>query len=135
MRPATSADIPRLVDMGRKFHAASGVACPFDEGPVSAVLINLISSPTGCLIVSEGGAIGGMLAPAYCARSWSMAIEMFWWAERDGLRLLRAFEDWAREQGADEVRMTTLSALPRADALLRHKGYAPVEISYTKVIR
>ena len=135
MRRATADDLPRLLAMGRQFHAASGVSCPFDPDAVAAVLANMIGSENSCLIVSEAGAIGGMLAPAYCARSWTMAIEMFWWAERAGLHLLRAFEDWAREKGADEVRMTTLSALPRADLILRRKGYAPVEVSYTKVIR
>lgn len=134
MMPATTADIPRLVEMGRKFHAKSGAAFGYDGDAISALLENLIASDAGVVICSDAGVIGGMLSPAYCDPNWKMAVELFWWAERDGLALLRAFEAWAAWVGAQEVRMTSLAALPRADGILKRKGYAPMEISYQKVI-
>lgn len=120
--------------MGGRFHAASGIAAPFEMDGAGAFVRGLIESPAGCVLIHGHGGIGGILLPAYCGPSWTMAVEAFWWAERDGMPLLRAFEEWGRSMGAKEVRMTTLAALPRADAILRRKGYAPVEISYTKVI-
>lgn len=131
---ATTGDIPRLIEMGREFHSVSGVASPFDPEAAKATLTAMIWNPAAVVLVSERGGIGGALVPSYVATSWVMAVEMFWWARGDGLPLLRAFEAWADEQGAQEVRMTTLTALPRADRILKRLGYAPVEISYTKVM-
>lgn len=134
IREATGADIPRIVEMGARFHAAGGIKAGYDQDAVSRLLAELIEADAGCLLVSDSGMIGGALVPAYCDPSWMMAVEMFWWADRDGLQLLHRFEEWAAENGAQEVRMTSLASLPRADAILRRKGYAPTEISYQKVI-
>lgn len=132
MRFATLDDMPRLLAWGEEFHKASGMPCRFDPDAVEAFLAGLIEN--GAVIVSDTGMIGGLLSPAYCDPEWIMAVELFWWAEKDGLALLRAFEEWAAENGANEVRMTSLAALPRADGILRRKGYAAAEISYRKVI-
>lgn len=131
IRRAVAADIPQLLDWGARFHA-QGVAGPrYDREAVAAMLSHLIGG-AGAVLMHDDGMIGGVLAPAYCDPAWLMAVELFWWADRDGMALLRAFEDWARENGAAEVRMTSLATLPRADVLLRRKGYAPIEISYTR---
>lgn len=132
IRSATVEDMPRLLAWGKAFHKASGQPFRFDPVAVEGFLTGLMGN--GAVIVSDTGMIGGVLSPAYCDPEWIMAVELFWWAERDGLALLRAFEDWAAERGASEVRMTSLAALPRADGILRRKGYAPAEISYQKVI-
>jgi GNAT superfamily N-acetyltransferase len=134
IREAFGADMPRLMDMGRKFHAASGIGAELDEGALRGFLSGLLQNDSACILVGEHGTIGGVLVPAYFNPSWVMAVEAFWWAERDGLALLREFEAWAAKNGASEVRMTSLASLPRADAVLRRKGYSPIEISYQKVI-
>lgn len=134
MRLATTRDIPALLVMGRKFHEQAGLPFGFDDDAVSALLGRMIESEDATVIVTDRGLIGGMLNAAYCDPSWVMAIELFWWAEGDGLSLLRAFEDWARQRGANEVRMTSIAELSRADTILRRKGYQPTEISYMKVL-
>jgi hypothetical protein len=134
MRQATSDDIPRIVDMCREFHAASGLPMEFDPAGMASFAARMIESPDMVIIVSDDGLIGGLLMPAYCAPNWKIAGELFWWAKGSGLQLLSAFEQWGRDNGANEVRMTTLSALQRADAILLARGYANVETSYTKVI-
>ena len=133
IRPADRADIARLLEWGARFHAASGVPCRFDTDAMAVVLAKLIEAGQPVLM-HDHGVIGGVLTPAYCDPAWLIAVEMFWWADRDGLPLLRAFEDEAARRGAQEIRMTSLASLPRADAVLRRKGYAPTEISYSKVI-
>lgn len=130
IRPASLDDIPSLLAMGREFHAASGLPFSFDEAAMGRVLAGLIGSDQAVVLMTDRGVIGGALNPAYCDPSWIMAVELFWWAKGDGLALLRAFEDWAKEAGASEVRMTSIYDLPRADAILRRKGYRPLEISY-----
>lgn len=134
-RPATSEDIPRVLEMGRKFHTAAGVYAPYSEAATARTLQSLIDSPEGVLLVSNGGMIGGAAIQAYCADNWKIAVEMFWWCEdRQGLKLLRDFENWAAEIGANEVRMTTIHTLEGASRILGRKGYAPCEISHGKVI-
>jgi len=134
IRAATIDDIPTLTEWGGKFHAASGMAAPFNPEAAKSLLAQLIPNPSAAVLMSDGGAIGGILSPAYCAPEWVLAVEMFWWAEKDGIRLLRAFEKWAHDNDADEIRMTSLAALPRASAILGRLGYDPAEISYSKVI-
>lgn len=134
MRQATPADIPTLVEMGRRFHEGARQPFGYDEDAAALFAQGLVNSPAGCALISETGMILGVLSPAYCRPNWQMAVEMAWWAERGGLALLRGFEEWAVKQGASEVRMTSLAALPRADRLLTRLGYSPAEISYRKVI-
>lgn len=118
--------------MGAAFHAASGLPVPFDPQAMSEVCANLIP---GGVFVSGAGMIGGVIAPALCAPSWRMAVELFWWAEDGkGLALLSAFEAWARENGANEVRMTTLESCKGAARILARRGYGLTETSFSKVI-
>lgn len=134
IREATEADIPRLLGFARRFHEAAQQPFGFDEAATDAFIAGLIEQPHSVVLIGDAGMIGGALVPAYCQPAWVMAVELAWWAERDGLRLLRAFEEWATDNAASEVRMTSLAALPRADAILRRKGYGAAEISYRKVI-
>lgn len=132
VRPATPDDLFRLVSMGRQFHDASGMPFNYDPEATAGFLSMLMSR--GVVLVSDTGMIGGMLLPAYTNPAWQMAVELFWWAEGGGMALLRAFEEWAANEGAQEVRMTSLASLERAGGILKAKGYAPAEISYRKVI-
>lgn len=134
VRAATPDDMPSLLDMGRKFHSASQMPFRYDEGAVSALLERLVASDAGAVLMSDHGVIGGAIVPAYCDPNWMMAVELFWWADKGGIPLLRGFEDWAISMNVNEIRMTSLASLPRADRLLRAKGYAPCEISYQRIV-
>jgi hypothetical protein len=133
-REATIADIPQLLEWGREFHKMGGLRCAYRPEAVEAMLAGLIEGETGVVLMHDHGMIGGVLVPAYCDPDWWHAVEMFWWSSRDGRTLLRAFEVWAEGVGAQEVRMTSLAELPSADVILKRRGYAPNEISYSKVI-
>ncbi|NBT32820.1 MAG: hypothetical protein EBT13_13235 [Rhodobacteraceae bacterium] len=135
IREATAQDITAIVAMGRDFNAASGTPAAYDDAQAAQVAAGLINGAHGVILVSDGGMIGGALAPAYFNSAWIMAVELFWWArDRRGLHLLRAFEQWAKDKGADEVRMTTLGAIKGPEKILERRGYAPCEVSYQKVL-
>ena len=135
IREATEADIPHLLEMGRAFHEAACTPIPFCEETTRQFIDGLIRSPDCVVIMTDGGAIAGALAPAYCNTNWIMAVELAWWAtDRRGLSLLGAFERWADMHGADEVRMTTLAAIEGPERILQRRGYKTAEISYQKVI-
>lgn len=117
--------------MGRRFHAATGHPSSFCADAFCEMLDRVEAQ--GGLFTSRRGMIGGIIAPMWCAPDWKAAVELFWWAEDgQGLRLLRRFEAWAKEKGANEVRMTTLAAMPDAEKALR--GYERVETSWTRKI-
>jgi len=134
IRRATLADVPQVVAFGKLFHAQSQQPFPYEESAGEQFASGLIENSSSAVFLSETGMIGGVLVPAYCAPDWVMAVELFWWAEGGGIGLLKAFETWASEMEADEVRMTSLASLERADKLLRRLSYTPAEISYRKLI-
>lgn len=133
MRQATPEDLGRILLMGRAFHEAAGNPFEYDPEATGKAILDMMR--TGCVLVTERGMIGGILAPTWCQPDWKVAVELFWWSEDGtGRQLLRGFEDWAREQGANEIRMTTLAGLEVADKVLGRAGYDRREASYTKVI-
>lgn len=129
---ATPDDMPRLLEMMRAFHERAGLPFGFDEDAVAAFLCGLMDG--GVVIMTPHGMIGGLVTSPYCDPKWKIAVELFWWADRGGMALLRAFEKWAKDAGVNEMRMTSLESLPRASAILWCKGYVATEISYSKVI-
>lgn len=116
-----------LAEMGRRFHRRHNIAGGFDAAAFDATLEK-------CKVFrTDAGFIAGALAPSWCDPNWLIAIELAWWSEDGaGMRLLRQFEAWAQENGANEIRMTTLTSNPRAAAALR--SYEPTETSYRKVL-
>ena len=111
IRPATHEDIPRLIELGEQMHVESRFASlPFDRDKVRGLFAHLIESPDGLLLVAEidGVPIGGFagyVVEHYFARTkvasdFGLFIEP---ASRGGMtapRLLKAYIEWAKEQGA-----------------------------------
>lgn len=135
IRPARTSDLPKIQEYGQKFHEQSQQPFPFNAEAAERFARIMIENEDAQIFISDTGMIGGVLTPAYVAPNWVMAVELFWWADGGGLKLLYAFENWAKEMGAREIRMTSLAALERADGLLRGLSYAPAEISYRKLIQ
>lgn len=137
IRLATEADIPRIVEMGRTFYRVAWRNAAYDPEATATMLRAMIGG-AGAVFVSERGMIGGLLAPVWCAPTLLHAVELFWWSrDGQGEALLEAFEDWAREAGAEEVRMSNVCGL-RGEAVARKleaRGYAPCETSFRKELR
>jgi len=121
--------------MGRRHHEGSRLPGEFDPIALERFAAGILDR--GVIFVSQDGVIAGVLSPAYAAPSHIMAVELFWSAEDGhGRELLCAFEAWAKDNDADEVRMTAVvghrgGAVGR---LLQARGYTPVEVSYGKAI-
>ena len=134
IRAATHDDIPHLIGLGDAFRKAAGHSEPHVREDFAQTLAGLID--TGIILVSEKGMIGGLVFPCYFNFSKAWAQELFWWSEgRDGLALLRAFEERAIEAGVTKIVMSRWEKLrPKAvDRVLRAQGYSPIETSYEKV--
>jgi len=136
IRRAGEADISRIVAMGRMHHEQAGNPGMFDEDATADYLRTMING-SGAVFLSDGGQIGGVLAPMWCAPSHVMAVELFWFAtDGRGKALLAAFEEWAEFAGASQIVLSTVlrhDGQRVGEKLIRY-GYAPQEVSFGREI-
>lgn len=147
VRPAEPDDLPALMRMTQDFHAASPCASyvPFCPASMADTLHRLAVNDESCLLVGEVGGevlgvIAGVASPHYVNAAHTTTQELFWWVDpaarhtRVGLRLLQAFEDWAKQVGANTLFMASTATLT-PDKLARfyqRKGYGAVDVNYAK---
>ncbi len=136
IRPATTEDIPHLVEMGREFHAMSPhkPMGEFDGEAVGRMLDFLISSPSALVLTNGDGAIGGVMAPIYFCPTKLMMEESFWWARKGGRDLLREFSVQAKAMGASCIYLSTLrnDRSDIVDRIVSGMGFGMVEHRYVK---
>ena len=141
-RPATIADIPRMTELGRRFHAYAGLdEVAFDDKSFADTIKAGIASDWQAYFVAEvdgqvAGMTGGVIYPSYFNHSGLAGQEMFWWAEKPGIgkSLYQALEQWAKDKGCKAFTMVALhdGQVERMDKLYRSMGYRPSEHSYIK---
>jgi len=138
IRQATASDVPRLVEMGRRFRSETGYARVLAENPQKMTELATQLASLGCLLVSErGGELVGMLGyfvyPHFISGE-QTAGEVFWWVEPEcrgeGVKLLREAEKRARESGAEKMQM--IAPTDRVANLYKRLGYEFVEASYQR---
>jgi len=130
VRRATPADIPPVIDwIEGLVRAVDGPqqVCRIRTGET---LAGLIASPNGIVLVSDGGFIAGCITQTVISPD-PVAVELGWYAtDRSGLRLLRAFEGWARDRGATLIKMSCNGGA--AQRLLERAGYRAAEIQMVR---
>lgn len=137
IRFAVEADISRLVEMGRNFHASSIYAdrVPFSEESLSSSLASFLKSDSAVILVAEkdggvSGVIGGVIGVNYLSGLLA-ASELFWWVEPDargiGMPLLTAYEDEVSRRGARHSGMICPHGAGYVEKIYSKRGYAPLE--------
>jgi RimJ/RimL family protein N-acetyltransferase len=141
IRPATLADVPRLVEMGRQQMRATygGV---FADNPVQleALATQLVETPTSIVFLAErdGRVVGmiGLIRYAHHLTAKPMVGEIMWWLDPEarggGVALLKRAERWALETGAAAIQMMAPDA--RVGRLYERRGYQLVEYTYQAVV-
>ena len=133
IRRATLDDLETAVQFAKEFHAESVHSwIPVDDENLTDWMARLIEG--GAVFLSEHGIIGGMILPLYFNQAFKLAVEMFWWAPKDGTPLRKAYEAWATEQGA-VISQFSGQRNERSDTvekLFRRAGYEPVETGFMK---
>ena len=124
IRPATEADVPQIVAM----------SVHFLDTLYAGALVG--SAPHLAAFVQADRVIGMAVVHVYehPMSGELVASELAWWVEperrRAGVRLLRAIEQWARDQGAAVMQM--IAPTPRVGAFYTAIGYAPVETLFQR---
>lgn len=140
IRKATGADAEQINRMGQRFVSESPYGDLLTVSPVrlAETIAHVLGNPDGVILVSsKGEVLTGMIALLAYDHPFSgerMAFEVVWWvqpeARGDGVKLLKAAEEWAREHGIGKVQMVAPN--DRVGALYQRLGYAPVETSYQR---
>lgn len=147
IRQATAEDIAQLSEFGSKFFQYSGYGklLPYSaEGMVHALYTIL---DTGVIFVAEVdgrlvGTIMGIISAMWCQPSVPVAAELAWWVDEEhrngpvGIRLLKQFEDHAKEQGAQVIAMSDLllGGKSMVAEMLNRLGYETTERTHMKVL-
>jgi len=147
VRQATIDDLPKLEPLAREFYSSSRFLKDFDIERFSSVWASWMNLGVGAiylLLPDESGPIAGCLGAYVYPEPYSgsiVATEFFWYVSRDhrghGLDLYYAFEEWARERGASQIRMAHLCDLmPEGMKVLYGElGMEPIETTYAKDLK
>jgi hypothetical protein len=145
IRPATIADIDPIVEMARPFLDYSMFAdhTQINDDDLIQALCNLLDN--GIILVAEKdskiiGALCGMMSQFWFSPKTKVAIELGWWIQEEhrsgmsAVRLLNAFEDWAKNMGASVVSLSDLRVADDypAGKLFNKLGYSVVERAHLK---
>jgi GNAT superfamily N-acetyltransferase len=142
VREATVDDVPGIVAAGGRFIRGSVYQRMLGENPaqIGSFATWLINHPDGAAWVLEhDGAVRGILGATVFVHPMDgtlTAAEMCWWVDPEmrghGLKLLRAFETWARDRGARKT--VVVAPTPDVERLYERMHYAKVETSYERLI-
>jgi hypothetical protein len=132
IRPCTEADIPFVMELGRKFADEAGVtdALGWDDDAVEALLRSMIADHI--LLRGDRSMIGGVVYPhPFSGRK--VFQELFWRSEgREGLKLLAAAETVAKAMGAARCLMLDIASMGDLSGLYARRGYRPAERTFIK---
>jgi len=139
VRPASTADIPRLIELGEDMQRESPrfSQLGYDHDKVARLVQSLIDSPEGLVLVLDtpDGLVGmlvGFVAEQFFSHSLSaQELVVYVCPEHRGgtagVRMVKAFEVWAFDKGAQEVSLgvSTEVDAARTAGLYERLGYQP----------
>lgn len=127
------ADIPFVMEMGRKFADDAGVTeqIGWDDESFEGLLRLMIADHV--LLRGERSIIGGLVFAHPFNQKCKVFQELFWRSEGfEGVKLLKAAEAMAREMGATRSLMMTVASMPGAEKIYQRAGYGPAEQTFIK---
>lgn len=122
IREATINDYEAIEDMGKKFYAEADYEKVYgikpDPKSLMRFVVSFISDKNKVILIDENkGMLMGAMIPWFLNDSKFIAQEMAWWVHpgqrgrKTGIMLFKAFEDWAKEKGAEVMIMGAISFL------------------------
>ena len=141
IREAVIADIPHLTVMGLHFVRSYSSSGLIEENPdaIFDMMLRLVESDQAVVLVAEAKKPIGMLGAHLLHHPMSnefIATELFWWVEPmhrgNGIKLMRAFEAWAKKKGARKLHMSAPNE--KTGRIYTAAGFRKLEESYQKDI-
>lgn len=142
VRFATDADKFTCIRLLRESHEAAGFTFPFQAAYAAALFDSHMSHAYACILVLEHDAhVQGVLMASWFEHPFGAgryAKETVWYVApiargRGAIKMLDAYEAWAKEQGCAAVGMASL-VTNDVSRLYERRGFAPVETHFVKSI-
>lgn len=148
VRLATTDDLDAIADMAMRFMVRTRYATILspNRDDLKNTIVGILEH--GRIWVAEiDGVVRGFLAAvmqgAWFSPSTRIALEAAWWMDEDvrgrpeGVRLMLAFERWAKEEGADAICMSdiVIEGNTAAASILERLGYTVSERTFTKACK
>ncbi len=138
VRFATSGDRDRVVALLRESHEAAGFTFPFRAAYADRLFQQHLASTMACVLIVGQPAQGVLMAYAFehPFGAGRIAKETVWFVSpeargRGSIRMLDAYEAWARSVGCVSVGMASL-ATNDVSSLYERRGYSAVETHFLK---
>jgi len=142
VRPATPDDAHEFTVLVKKFVREANYPFKVDMKLTYDNALLILENPDFFLhVVEDEEELVGFLVGALNKTLFStevIATELGWYLKpeyRDGrtaLKLLKNYEEWAKEQGADFVTMVDIDTVQDLSALYQRRGYELTEKSYVR---
>ncbi len=140
VRFAEASDRDRVIALLKESHTAAGYKFPFQAARAALLFQQHMDSPNACVIVIGKPAQGILLAVSndHPFGAGQVAVETIWFVSeaargRGSLKMLDAYEAWARSVGSTSMVMASMSINDVSGIYLR-RGYAPIETHFLKTI-
>lgn len=132
VRKCTVEDVDWLVNLAQEFNDKH-FGIPINRYQTKTYLWDMVDS--GVCFRTDNAAIVGMLV-SDPFRDWNVLVEIGWFSNHpgEGMALLDTFIRAGDIRLVDEVRMTTLHSNPGVAAVLKRKGFDPVETSHRLIM-
>lgn len=150
IRLATLADKNQAIKLlkdsreGAGFDKAGSFSFPFDPAYAERFFLRHINNDASIAIVHDvGGVAQGLLTGIVYEHEYGpvrLAKETMWWidpAHRGGtaaIKMLDAFERWARDKSAKFVGVAGMGEQPHVGVIYERRGFRPAELHYLKEI-
>ncbi|MCW8283948.1 GCN5 family acetyltransferase [Agrobacterium sp. InxBP2] len=138
VRFATDEDRDRVVALLRESHEAAGFTFPFQAAYADRLFQQHLASDMACVFVVGDPAHGVLMACAFehPFGAGRIAKETVWFVTpkgrgRGAIRMLDAYEAWARSVGCVSAGMASLSTND-VSSLYERRGYSAVETHFMK---
>lgn len=148
LRQLTTDDMPQLLELAREMHK-SGVysAYPIDEDRIAYILTAIIEEPSALTVGYEvDGTLAGAFAGEVIQDLWvdvMVAVDHAFYVRekyrgsRAGIVLLKEYERWAKDMGADVLRPVVYAGVDNdaVSSILSRMGYETAGAIHKKEVR
>ena len=142
IRTATPDDVFDILILGTEFSKEAPSSHKWNKDKTEQFLVSSLSNTNMEIFVIDvggeiEGALVGLLSELYMSHT-VQATELAWFVSKDyrgkpaSIRLMKAFEKWAKESGANQVGMGDIEGISSLENLYNRLGYERAETVYLK---
>ena len=143
IRKAKNDDIFDLLVLARGFSREAPAMHKWDKDKTEAMLMACIEGTHTTILVMEHedevvGGIVGVVQPLFMSQT-VVASELAWFVDpahrgKGAIKLVKAFEGWAKEMQADYITMADIRGIADLSKLYQRLGYELTEAAYSKKV-